>query len=347
MALIARPTLLLLDEPTAGINPTLINGVLARLKTVNQKFGITLLVIEHNMRVIMNLAHRIYCLAHGADVSRRIARANTKRPASDRRLLRPTMNDTQTVSDYGKSDIATNISAEAVNREAEKLAAQTPDTEALLKLAGGDEYLRLWQLHAGYGKVEILHNLDLILGRGQSLCLIGPNGAGKSTVLHSIFGLAARLSGDILLGGKNIGDMSSNDKLAHAGIAYILQDNSVFPDMTVEENLMLGGYTLPMATASEATEQVLPSMLVLAKRRHQKAGALSGGERRLLEISRALVRQPSVLLVDETVHSVWSLATLTWFLKYWPIYARAKAKPLSWWNKTPKKDWPLPTSAMC
>ena len=112
------------------------------------------------------------------------------------------MNDTQTVSDYGKSDIATNISAEAVNREAEKLAAQTPDTEALLKLAGGDEYLRLWQLHAGYGKVEILHNLDLILGRGQSLCLIGPNGAGKSTVLHSIFGLAARLSGDILLGGK-------------------------------------------------------------------------------------------------------------------------------------------------
>ena len=209
------------------------------------------------------------------------------------------MNDTQTVSNYGKSDIATNISAEAVNREAEKLAAQTPDTEALLKLAGGDEYLRLWQLHAGYGKVEILHNLDLILGRGQSLCLIGPNGAGKSTVLHSIFGLAARLSGDILLGGKNIGDMSSNDKLAHAGIAYILQDNSVFPDMTVEENLMLGGYTLPMATASEATEQVFAKYARLAKRRHQKAGALSGGERRLLEISRALVSSPSVLLVDE------------------------------------------------
>ena len=65
MALIARPTLLLLDEPTAGINPTLINGVLERLKAVNQNFGITLIVIEHNMTVIMNLAHRIYCLAHG------------------------------------------------------------------------------------------------------------------------------------------------------------------------------------------------------------------------------------------------------------------------------------------
>ncbi len=65
MALIARPQMLLLDEPTAGINPTLINGVLARLKTVNEQFGITLLVIEHNMRVIMNLSQRVYCLAHG------------------------------------------------------------------------------------------------------------------------------------------------------------------------------------------------------------------------------------------------------------------------------------------
>lgn len=65
MALVARPTMLLLDEPTAGINPTLINGVLARLRTVNQRFGVTLLVIEHNMRVIMNLAERIYCMAHG------------------------------------------------------------------------------------------------------------------------------------------------------------------------------------------------------------------------------------------------------------------------------------------
>ncbi len=65
MALIARPQMLLLDEPTAGINPTLINGVLARLKTVNEQLGITLLVIEHNMRVIMNLSQRVYCLAHG------------------------------------------------------------------------------------------------------------------------------------------------------------------------------------------------------------------------------------------------------------------------------------------
>ena len=235
------------------------------------------------------------------------------------------MNDTQTVSDYGKSDIATNISAEAVNREAEKLAAQTPDTEALLKLAGGDEYLRLWQLHAGYGKVEILHNLDLILGRGQSLCLIGPNGAGKSTVLHSIFGLAARLSGDILLGGKNIGDMSSNDKLAHAGIAYILQDNSVFPDMTVEENLMLGGYTLPMATASEATSKFLPSMLVWQSAGIKKPAPYPAASGDFWKYrGRWLAAHRCCWWMNRP--SVWSLATLTWFLKYWPIYARAKAK---------------------
>ena len=90
--------------------------------------------------------------------------------------------------------------------------------------------------------MEILHDFDLRICKGQSLCLIGPNGAGKSTVLHSIFGFTNIFSGTINVGGKDVTKLKPNDKLSTAGIAYILQDNSVFPDMTVEENLWMGGY---------------------------------------------------------------------------------------------------------
>ena len=97
---------------------------------------------------------------------------------------------------------------------------------------------------AGYGAKEVLHGIDLRLGAGQSLCLIGPNGAGKSTILHSIFGLADIRGGRIEVGGRNVTRLGPNAKLRDAGIAYVLQDSSLFPDMTVERNLWLGGYLM-------------------------------------------------------------------------------------------------------
>ncbi len=169
-----------------------------------------------------------------------------------------------------------------------------------LRELGGGEFLRLRNLRAGYGKTEILHGLDLFLGRGRSLCLIGPNGAGKSTVLHGIFGLADRLGGEVSLDGGDIGGLSPEQKLRRAKIAYILQDSSIFPEMTVEENLIMGGYVLPGAEdAREQTERIFAKYGRLAARREKRAGTLSGGERRLLEISRALMTDPVLLLVDE------------------------------------------------
>jgi branched-chain amino acid transport system ATP-binding protein len=148
--------------------------------------------------------------------------------------------------------------------------------------------------------MEILHDFSMRIGKGQSLCLIGPNGAGKSTVLHSIFGFATVMGGSIKVNGREVSKLSSNEKLGNAGIAYILQDNSVFPDMTVEENLWMGGFLKNRpAEAHAAADKVFAKYDRLAKRRHQPARVLSGGERRLLEISRALVMEPDVLLVDE------------------------------------------------
>jgi branched-chain amino acid transport system ATP-binding protein len=167
-------------------------------------------------------------------------------------------------------------------------------------LAGTNPLLAVDGLTAGYGTREILHGIDLRVGAGQSLCLIGPNGAGKSTILHAIFGLADIRSGRVQVGGRNVTRLGPNAKLRDAGIAYVLQDSSVFPDMTVERNLWLGGYLLrDRSHARLAAEQVFERYPSLARRRNDPARVLSGGERRLLELSRALVMRPRLLLVDE------------------------------------------------
>ena len=190
------------------------------------------------------------------------------------------------------------ISVEEVARQAEELRTEI-DPRRLAAFAG-EPFLSIEGLTAGYGSMQVVHNFTLHVGRGQSLCLIGPNGAGKSTVLHSIFGFTRIFEGKISIGGSDVTRLTPERKLKEAGIAYILQDKSVFPQMTVEENLLMGGYLLgSRARARAEAERVFQKYERLAARRRHPARVLSGGERRLLEISRALVMQPQVLLVDE------------------------------------------------
>ncbi|HXZ22173.1 MAG TPA: ABC transporter ATP-binding protein [Pseudolabrys sp.] len=194
------------------------------------------------------------------------------------------------------------ISVDEVARQALEISRDIK-IEQLDALAGHRPHLRIDDLNAGYGQMEILHGFNLRVTRGQSLCLIGPNGAGKSTVLHSIFGFTTVYSGAISTeqDGKpvDVTRLSPNEKLRSAGITYILQDKSVFPGMTVEENLWLGAYLMTRKEAKQAADKVFEKYPRLAARRKHPARVLSGGERRLLEISRALVMNPQVLLVDE------------------------------------------------
>jgi branched-chain amino acid transport system ATP-binding protein len=191
------------------------------------------------------------------------------------------------------------LSVDQVAREAEAIGERVT-SEQVRELAGGPPLLTIDHLVAGYGKMEILHDFSLAIAEGRALCLIGPNGAGKSTVLHSIYGFTRIFAGTVTIGGRDVTGLSPSQKLRGAGIAYILQDNSVFPDMTVTENLLMGGYLLPnRAAARDAADRVLEKYPRLAERAGQRASVLSGGERRLLEISRALIMDPDVLLVDE------------------------------------------------
>jgi len=155
---------------------------------------------------------------------------------------------------------------------------KAPVSDDLKKLSSNNIHLTIKQLSAGYGKMEILHNFDLFVSKAQSLCLIGPNGAGKSTILHSIYGFTNIFSGKIEIDGKEITNMTPAQKLKSVGIAYILQDNSVFPDMTVEENLLMGGYIKEKTEESQQeAEKIFEKYERLRIRRNQKAKVLSGG----------------------------------------------------------------------
>ncbi len=211
--------------------------------------------------------------------------------------------DNEKASGYHGGGVDSVISVEEVNRQAAAIAEDI-SLEQLDELAGNESHVSINNLVAGYGQMEILHNFNLRVGKAQSLCLIGPNGAGKSTILHAIFGFNRIFSGSIEIGSGDerldVTSLTPNQKLSQAGIAYILQDKSIFPGMTVEENLWMGGFLKDKPReAKQAAEQIFDKYSRLADRRKHKAGVLSGGERRLLEISRALVMNPEILLVDE------------------------------------------------
>jgi ABC-type branched-subunit amino acid transport system ATPase component len=153
-------------------------------------------------------------------------------------------------------------------------------------------------LSGGYGSVQILYGVDLYVNEGEFVTIIGPNGCGKSTFIKTLFGIATYYSGDVTYGGESIEKMRT-DQLVNKGIAYVPQVNNVFPTLSVEENLQMGGNALPNRVLKERIERALTMFPDLRSREHDLAASLSGGERQMLAISRALISDPSFLLLDE------------------------------------------------
>jgi branched-chain amino acid transport system ATP-binding protein len=153
-------------------------------------------------------------------------------------------------------------------------------------------------LVAGYlPGVNILNGANFFASQGELVGIIGPNGAGKSTLLKAIFGLLKVREGEILLNGESIANLKANDLVAR-GIGFVPQNNNVFPSLTIEENLQMGLFQKPK-DYSERLEFVTGIFAELGKRLKQRAGSLSGGERQMVAMSRALMMDPKVLLLDE------------------------------------------------
>jgi len=152
---------------------------------------------------------------------------------------------------------------------------------------------------AGYGDFMILNNLSFQARRGKITLLLGPNGAGKSTVLKTLFGLLKLRNGSIRLEGQNIVGASAKDLLTKHGVAFVPQGRNLFGQLTVYENLELGGITLGMKTTHERIPEVLERFPRVKERQSSLASALSGGEQKQLEVGRALLLRPKVILIDE------------------------------------------------
>jgi branched-chain amino acid transport system ATP-binding protein len=152
---------------------------------------------------------------------------------------------------------------------------------------------------AGYGDFMILNRLSLRAARGRITLLLGPNGAGKSTVLKTLFGLLKVRQGHVRLHGQDITGASAKELLTRHGIAFVPQGRNLFGQLSVHENLELGGITLGMASTRERIPEVLALFPRIKERLRSPAAALSGGEQKQLEIGRALLLRPRVLLIDE------------------------------------------------
>jgi branched-chain amino acid transport system ATP-binding protein len=165
-------------------------------------------------------------------------------------------------------------------------------------ISSADACIEFDDVVSGYKDFMILNNLSFKARRGAITLLIGPNGAGKSTVLKTLFGLLKPRQGKVLLNGENINGASQKDLLAK-GIAFVPQGRNLFGQLTVYENLELGGITLGMKTTHERIPEVLEFFPRVKERLNSRAASLSGGEQKQLEIGRALLLRPKVLLIDE------------------------------------------------
>jgi branched-chain amino acid transport system ATP-binding protein len=155
--------------------------------------------------------------------------------------------------------------------------------------------LELQGLRVGYGRIEVVHGVDLSVGEGEAVGMIGPNGAGKSSILRAIFGLVRPTSGRIVFGDHVLTGMAP-EQVVRLGLALVPEGRHIFKTLTVEENLWLGGRANGAGAAMEATLERFP---VLRERADQRADRLSGGEQQQLAIARALLGGPRLLVLDE------------------------------------------------
>jgi len=157
--------------------------------------------------------------------------------------------------------------------------------------------LALEAVHAGYGGAAILHGVSLRVGPGELVVIVGPNGAGKSTAMKAVFGLLTISAGAVRLMGAEITN-TAPERVVRQGVAYVPQTANVFPNLTVEENLEMGGYVRADDLRPRIGEiyEMFPD---LAAKRRQPAGDLSGGQRQMVAMGRALMVEPEILMLDE------------------------------------------------
>ncbi|MFW6317637.1 MAG: ABC transporter ATP-binding protein [Halorubrum sp.] len=185
--------------------------------------------------------------------------------------------------------------AEAAESDAAEAAES--DAAATAHTVDGDAILRIRGLDAGYGDLQILTDVDLDVAAGEYVTVVGPNGAGKSTVMKTVFGLTTHMDGTVEFEGEPIHGLAP-EQIIREGVGFVPQNDNIFPGLSVRENLEMGAYILD-SVPEDRIESIYDRFPILRERQAQKAGTLSGGQRQMVAMGRALMLDPDLLLLDE------------------------------------------------
>ncbi len=284
-ALAASPSVLLLDEPSSGLDAAETAEFVGTLQRIAVERGVSVLMVEHDVELVMRLCRKIYVLDFGAIIAE-------GSPDEVR-------HDPNVRAAYLGEEVAEVDASVHPNEAARPVRVAPPEAQDGGADRPSDDLLVVDELCVRYGPAVAVTSVGFRIRRGEALAMLGPNGAGKSSVARAISGLVPCAGGRVILDGKEISGQPA-DRVRRSGVVHLPEGRGIFRRLSVLENLAMGSAAISGRRARrEAMDQALEIFPSLGDRRRQTAGSLSGGEQQMLSLARALTTSPTLLIADE------------------------------------------------